>query len=283
MTMRRDGLRFPLLFGALAIAVGVVGRLAVDHDTPMVAGGTTGMLVWILAPAVLAVAFRRLDPETRHGRFFRLTRRTGIAAAVVAALAAAAFGVVMALGLAVGGLSFTLASVSPKTLLPTAASIAVFAFLEECAWRGYLLPSLLSRARYPVVIGVAALIWFAWHLPYLDRLNAAYTTEPVITLAPRLLAGMLALQFLYTELFLRSRSVWPAFALHATTNLLAQIAFLAGLALVGPWAWLFSPSADGVFIITVSAGVALLLYRRRVTGNGSFPVREQSVSSAART
>ena len=55
--------------------------------------------------------------------------------------------------------------------IATAASIALFAFLEESAWRGYLLPSLLGRARYPVVVGVAGLIWFAWHLPYLDQLE----------------------------------------------------------------------------------------------------------------
>ena len=206
--MSRDSLFFPLLFGVLAVGVGFVGRVIVDRGSS-IAGGTLGMLVWILAPPGLAVLFRRLDPETRDVLFFALTRRTAIIASVVAALAAAALGLVIALGLAFGGLSFTSASVSLKTLVPAAASIAVFAFLDESAWRGYLLPSLLPRTRYPVVIGVAALIWFVWHLPYLDRLNAAYTTESVISVAPRLLPGVLAPQFFYTELFLRCPSVWP--------------------------------------------------------------------------
>jgi membrane protease YdiL (CAAX protease family) len=265
MKTLRDTLVMPLLFGGLAVGAGVGARLLVDSGQPVAAGGTSGMLAWILAPAVLALLFRRLDPETRQGHFFRLTVRTIGIAGALAVLVAVAVGSVIAVGLAVGGLSFRSVPVSAATLSATVASVALFAFLEEAAWRGYLLPSLLSRARYLVVVSVASLVWFAWHLPYLDRLNAALTAESVTTLAPRLLLGVIALQFLYTEVFLRFRSVWLAVTLHATTNVVAQVALLAGLKLAGPLPWLFSPSADGALLITVSGGVALWLRRRRMS------------------
>lgn len=264
MKARRDTLLLPLLFGGLAVALGPVARLLLDRGSPVTPGGTPGMLVWILAPAVLALVFRRLDPQTRGTHLFGVTGRTALVAALAAALAAAAMGLVIAVGLALGGLSFTPVSLPPATFIAAAVSTTLFAFLEESAWRGYLLPSLLGRARYPVVVAVSGLIWFAWHLPYLDQLNAALTSESVTTLAPRLFIGVLALQFLYAELFLRCRSVWPAFALHATTNLVAQLALLAGLKLTGSLAWLLSPSADGVLVIVLAAGIASWMYRRRV-------------------
>ena len=268
MKRPRDTLFLPVLFGALAVALGPVARLLLDRGRPMTPGGTPGMLVWILAPAVLALVFRRLDPQTRGTHLFRVTGQTTMVALTVAALAAAAMGLAIAVGLATGGLSFAPASLPLTTFIAAAASVVLFAFLEESAWRGYLLPSLLGRARYPVVVVVAGLIWFAWHLPYLDQLTRALTNESVTTLAPRLFIGVLALQFLYSELFLRCRSVWPAFALHATTNLVVQLAFLAGLKLAGSQAWLLSPSADGVLVITLAAGVALWMYRRRAAGTG---------------
>ena len=252
----------PLLFGALAVAAGFVGRYLIDPGQPVNPSGTTGMLLWILAPALLAFVFRRWDPKTRNGGYFALRGR-GAVIALVSLLAALVVGTVIATGLVSGGLVLAPKALTLAQLLPLVLSIALFALLEESGWRGYLLPSLLARARYPVVLLLGALIWFCWHLPYLDLLTAAYSSESLTTLAPRLLLGLLAMQFLYTELFLRWPSVWPAFALHASVNISAQLALAGGLTLSGPYAWLLSPSADGALVIAISAGLGGYLYRKR--------------------
>jgi len=270
MKTKRYTLFMPLLFGGLVIAIGFFARKFVDHALPIAASGTHGMLVWILAPPLLALLFKRLDSETHDRHFFTLRRDTAIFALAVSSIAGTVGIGVIAVGWAIGSLIFVSAPVSASALVLAGASIALFALLEESAWRGYLLPSLLPRARYPIAVAVAALIWFAWHLPYLDRLSAGYTKESLATLSLRLLFGVVTMQFLFTELFLRYRSVWPAFALHATMNLVVQLAIMAGLSLNGPRAWLLSPSADGALVIAVSGGVGFWLHRRREFRNGRF-------------
>ncbi|MCV2368637.1 CPBP family intramembrane glutamic endopeptidase [Roseateles oligotrophus] len=261
-------LLLPLLFGGLAIGAGLLGRLVIDQGQVIGPNGSSGMLLWILAPALLALIFKRLDPRTRKSSYFSWRGRSRSAAAVAVA-AVAAVGLVIALGLAMGGLVLQPKSLALARLIPTALGIALFAFLEESGWRGYLMPSLLARAHYPLVLLLGALIWFSWHLPYLDLLTSAYSSESLWTLAPRLMLGVLAMQWLYMELFLRWPSIWPAFALHASMNISAQLALAGGLALSGPQAWLFSPSADGGLIIATSACLGGWLYQARTLRTGA--------------
>ena len=260
----RRGLVFPLAFSALVVAVGIVGRLLVDAGRPMSPDGTPGKLLWVLAPPLLALIFRRLDPATRGKRFFRLDRAIVGFSARAAGLTAVAVVAVVGVGLALGATRFSWAGVVPTSLITMVASVALFAFFEESAWRGYLLPSLLDRVSYPVVIAISSVTWWAWHLPYLDQLSAVYTTESLSTLAPRLLLGVVAMQVLYTEVFLRCRSVWPAFAIHATFNVVANGAFLAGLSLQGSLGWALAPAADSVLMILATAAAGAWLYRVRV-------------------
>ncbi|MCV2360077.1 CPBP family intramembrane metalloprotease [Paucibacter sp. TC2R-5] len=269
--MNRSGAKqqlplLPLLFGALAIGAGLLGRMVFDQGQVIAPSGTTGMLLWILSPALLGFVFRRRDAATRRpaqGGYFAWHERSARAAAVAALAAVLAVGLVIAIGLAWGSLVLRPKPLAMAQLLPSALGIALFAFLEESGWRGYLLPSLLARTSYLRVLLLGALIWFAWHLPYLDLLTAAYSSESLWTLAPRLLLGVLAMQWLYIELFLRWPSIWPAFALHASMNISAQLALAGGLALSGPQAWLFSPSADGLLVMALCTAIGGGLYRAR--------------------
>ena len=265
--MRRDSLLTPLVFAALVLAAGAASRLLIDADRPASAEGTPGKLVWILAPALLAVVFRRLDPATRSEHLFAFTRVGVRFALSVAAAGGAAVCALIVLGLLTGSATWVPVPAAASNLASTAAGLAVFAFLEESAWRGYLLPALLARASVPLAVAVAAITWFGWHLPYLDQLAAAYTDEALATLAPRLLLGVAAMQWLYTELFLRCRSVWPAFALHATMNLVAMLALACGLRLIGARTWLFSPSADGVIVVALCCAAGFWLSVRRCRGS----------------
>jgi membrane protease YdiL (CAAX protease family) len=267
--LTRDGILTPIVFSVLVCSLGWVGRLVIDPAVPPSPSGTPGKLLWILAPALLALLFRRLDPAVRGARLFAFKRRALVMAAKVAGFTVLAVSTAVAIGFAAGALTFGSFTASASTLASTAVSIVLFAFLEESAWRGYLLPALLARTNYAVMITIASLTWWAWHLPYLDQLTAVFTSEAPTTVAPRLLLGVVAMQILYSEVFLLCRSVWPAVAMHATFNLVANLTFLLGVTLAGPRPWLLSPSADSVLMIIVTAAIGVWLYRRRMAAEAS--------------
>lgn len=257
-----DSLVRPSSFAVLVLTVACVARAGesaagLPPDQPL------GQLAWILAPAVLGVAFRATDPLLRGERPFRVR---GVGGPVILAVLGA-FCVVAAvtgLGLATGGLRAPTVSVDPAPVLALAAAAVVPSALEEVGWRGYLAPALLARTGYWRTVALAALVWFAWHLPFLDRLTL-YTDEPMITLVPRLAVGVLALQVLFTEVWLATRSVWVAAALHGAFNVAAGGAFGAGLALAGR-GWIVSPSADGPVLMALAAAAGLWLRRKRTRG-----------------
>jgi len=146
-------------------------------------------------------------------------------------------------------------------LLPvTFAAVA-----EEFGWRGYLTPRLdaagLSRLTNHATVG---LVWGAWHLPYLTELWA-HTGESAWTVGPRLIVGSVVLAVLYGEIRLATGSVWPAVVMHAVGNSvgLALLDSERVLARNDPQMWLVGPGADGVVTITLSAIVAVAVYRHR--------------------
>jgi membrane protease YdiL (CAAX protease family) len=245
-----------ILFALLSLGCGWFGRLIVDGaPSQLPAEGTPGQLIWILSPALLALLMRRLDPHTRMHRPFRLERPALRLALHVAVLAALAVLSVIGIGLLGGALELgPVPQISPAMLAAAGLPILLFAWLEESAWRGYLLPALQARCGPKTTWAVGSVVWFGWHLPYLDALTR-YTPEPLATLAPRIALGLMVMQALYTALWRRQASVWPAFALHGTINLVAQSAIASGVTLsASALSWWASPSADGGLVI----GVCLL-------------------------
>jgi membrane protease YdiL (CAAX protease family) len=261
--LRSDSLLLPLAFSFLVIAAAILGRFVLDLGVAPSPNGTSGKLLWILAPLLLAWLARRLDPVTRHAALFRLDRTVWHCVALVSISTIVALLAMLYAGVYFQMTNFLLRPFPFQTYAFSFASICMFALIEESAWRGYLLPALLARVSYPVALAFGAAICFCWHLPYLDQLAAVYTDETLYTLAPRVFIGLLAMQWLCAELFLRSRSVWPAVALHATFNVFASLAFISGLRLVDDGAWLLSPSVDGAGVIAMMAGCAYGLCLRR--------------------
>ena len=96
---------------------------------------------------------------------------------------------------------------------------------EELGWRGFLLPRLLSATtpfRATLIVGA---IWALWHWPvqfavlpiFLPNLPFWYATACFTV-------SVIAISFVYTWLWIRTNSVWPAALLHAMSNA-AQAAF----------------------------------------------------------
>lgn len=258
-------LAWPLSFAVLILAAAFAARAA-ETALGLPADQPLGQLAWILAPALLGLAWSRLDPARRGQRLFRLDAGVLLATAMAAVGAVLVVAAVTGLGLAAGGLAFPKgAALAPAVFATVAVSALLSSTLEEVGWRGYLLPALLSRTGYWATIALAAAVWFVWHLPFIDRLTL-YTDEAPATLLVRLAVGVLALQLLFTEVFLATRSVWVAAALHAAFNVTAGAVFASGAMLTGAAGWIVSPSADGLVLMALASAAALGMRRRRLAG-----------------
>jgi membrane protease YdiL (CAAX protease family) len=93
-----------------------------------------------------------------------------------------------------------------------------FVLAEEIAWRGYLLPQLLSvgRTRAMVLVG---LIQAAWHMPLIFLSSAVYDIDGnMLIVLPLFFGSFLANSFFVGYLRIYTGSVWPATLSHSVHN-----------------------------------------------------------------
>lgn len=92
---------------------------------------------------------------------------------------------------------------------------------EEWGWRGFALPELLERHRPVAATLVLGTLWAAWHLPLLaaqdDLSHGLGGVELSVVLAATVI-NIIGLAFLYTYLYLRTRSTLLAVLLHGSFN-----------------------------------------------------------------
>ena len=96
------------------------------------------------------------------------------------------------------------------------------AFGEELGWRGFLLPKMISGGvRSPYL--VSGLVWASWHLP-LIAFGDFYQTDNALLMTLVYGVGIVAMSFVFSELRVRSGSVWVAAIVHAAHNFFFQFA-----------------------------------------------------------
>ena len=97
------------------------------------------------------------------------------------------------------------------------------AFGEELGWRGFLLPKMISGGvKRPYL--VSGLVWASWHLP-LIAFGGFYQADNALLMALVYGLGIIAMSFVFSELRVRSGSVWIAAIVHAAHNFFFQFAF----------------------------------------------------------
>lgn len=140
---------------------------------------------------------------------------------------------------------------------------------EEIGWRGYLVPALRARYGLGTTVIASGLIWATWHIPvvlFADYHSAAPKAFAIACFTVMVVAtGGIA-----AWLRLRSGSVWPAIALHATHNAFVQ--------------WLLDPMTDtrgsgawyagefGVALAVTSLIVAAVLFGKFRLGDAESAV-----------
>jgi membrane protease YdiL (CAAX protease family) len=254
---------------------GVAGFCALVTAVAWVApalGGTPaspgpGFVLWATAPLVVALLVRALsrdwaDLGLRPG-FRRNLRWYGVSALGLPA--------VMAVALALGGVTgvATVTEFDLGTYLATVAVAVpvflVFALFEEIGWRGYLAPKLAALEVNPcIAAALVAVVWTAWHIPYLRELTWISADSDLLAFIPRYTLLLFAFSLLQGELRALTATFWPAVLLHGMGNAVGH-PLAESVTVASGMEWLGSVST-GLYVVVLAgiAGTALWVVRRRV-------------------
>jgi len=81
---------------------------------------------------------------------------------------------------------------------------------EELGWRSYLVQK-LAPFGWHIAFIVTGVVWFFWHL---ENVIGAYSNLGKLII----LGGIILLSYVFGWLYLRAKSVWPCFIIHALNN-----------------------------------------------------------------
>ncbi|WP_083922684.1 CPBP family intramembrane glutamic endopeptidase [Microbulbifer variabilis] len=236
--------------------------------------------LWIVAlmciPGALSIVLRLILKSGYEDVSFRIGKGCYYVYAV-----AIPFLLVLLTGLVSAALDirqFSLVSLEQLILLsPVLLSVLVLgligAFGEELGWRGFLLPKLIGGGvKNPYL--VSGLVWASWHLP-LIAYGGFYQTDYTLLMALIYSLGVIAMSFVFSELRMRSGSVWVAAIAHAAHNFFFQFAAPV-LLLTEPGSrsqlWDMVASDTGL-CIAVFYAIAYLVFRHTVRRSRAFERR----------
>lgn len=221
--MRNKTVRNLSIFSIVVLMSGWVGHL-LDSGLPAQQGEETpGMGLWLILPLLTTVVLRAFAGDGWKGIWLR-PNFTGnfrwyfISFIIFPVITA----VILAMGDMFGWIDFS--NFRPDDYFAVFAASLLPNFIknifEEFVWRGYLTSKLVGlkvkdKWLYLIVGGV----WGAWHVPYyLFFLPEAHITAilPVDRWVFALLsiAAMTAWTVMFVEIYLVTKSIWPAVILH---------------------------------------------------------------------
>ncbi|MDF2257419.1 CPBP family intramembrane glutamic endopeptidase [Streptantibioticus ferralitis] len=285
----RAGLKTYFLYLVVLTALSDAGAIATGKELPW-------LLMEMWSPGAAAIITRAVRREGFSDVSFQLRSRGTLRMATLGALYPVAVAVV---AYSVGWMTHLARLVAPANVLgvhfpagmPAAAQVTLSVILvpllgglvnivpvlgEELGWRGYMLTRLID-AEVPRPVLVGGLIWGLWHMPVIfGGVYLAKGGGQVAVVALLFLLSILTQNHLMAWLRLRTGSIWPSVAYHATWNAIIQGAL--DPATSGSHAWLFL-GEQGVVLLAVNlAGVRLILSGRRgavqihgLTSSNGFP------------
>jgi hypothetical protein len=274
-----------LIFALVTVGIGWVG-VALDEATNAPHTNSTGMGLWLIVPALTAIALYLLHRD-RGGtlgltlRFPHRTRWFTLATLIYPAATAA----IVLVGIAAGIVTFHAAASPGKpaflvAFLAALAPMTVKNTIEEFIFRGYGTRTAVALGlrgiRPHLLVGV---VWALWHLPFyayfLTRADLRATTSlPLLLFLPVFIAGVLATAVVFGELRVQTGSIWPGVVLHTIGGATVNTLLLDGhLRLDGHGDALFTPAPNSVAFIAIFALVAVLLvgHRSRTQPVGGNP------------
>lgn len=114
-----------------------------------------------------------------------------------------------------------------REMLPVALAVLAFGLFgalgEELGWRGFLLPKMIAGG-VPHPYLASGIVWAAWHLPLIAFGGFYHQASDTLLVALAYATSIIAMNFVISELRVRSGSVWVAALLHASHNFFFQLA-----------------------------------------------------------
>jgi hypothetical protein len=263
------------IFVTVVLGIGFVGRsFDLLARTPRGEDGL-GILLWLVVPTPTALVLRGFggDGWKDFGirpNFRNNARWYAIAFLVYPVLTTAILSAGAALGpVHFSDLSFVM-SVTQSFLIGFGPQLLKNVF-EETAWRGYLAPRVYALG-FRGMDGhlLVCLVWGIWHIPYylyfLERSAlAAFTTLPPVAFAVVAIIVMVVWAIVYGELYLLTRSIWPAVLMHTVEDAFVTQLIVGRHVVIDAGAtWLVSPVYGIMGVAAFLAfGVGLHAYRVR--------------------
>jgi uncharacterized protein len=240
------------------VALFIVLVLTIAGISSVFAGPGIGLIVWGTSPCLVAVFLRAVThdwSDTGMRPALRMNRTWY-------AISGGAYPLIMGIMLAVG-VGLSVVSVSGFALgrylqivLPAFMVFVVFAFLEEYGWRGYLVPKLAAMGVSDFLAdGIVAVVWAAWHIPFLRSLPWIVVSEDLGAFLPRFFLGMVGFSLAANEIRRISGSIWPVVLLHGSSNAFGHVMVANYLTIAPGQMYLGSIGSDGLIM---SGGFALL-------------------------
>jgi membrane protease YdiL (CAAX protease family) len=273
------------IFIIVVLASGWIGH-AVDVQTGSTGVETPGLAVWLLIPLPFSLLLRAfagdgwkdfgLKPNFRGNlRWYAFALLVYPVMTALTLLAGKGLGLITFPGFSFEALGVILPVFAGGLLFNTIKNI-----FEEGAWRGYLAPKVYSLGLNDFVGHIiVGLIWGAWHLPYyLFFLSGDYlhkfTTLDLALYIPLVMVVYIAWAIVFGEVWMRTRSIWPALLMHAVEDAMLLQLFEGNLIQIVPGTdWLISPM-NGLLMVLffLALGIGLVQTRKRVTSVSRNPV-----------
>jgi membrane protease YdiL (CAAX protease family) len=258
-----------IIFTVLVLGLGWLGKW-LDIQTQSPAGQGPGAMIWIVSPLLIAFLLRGfagdgwkdlgIKPNFKGNGLWYLISMLVYPVCII---------LIVLLGRAVGSISFSeLSEEALATMIQGTITMLIMQMIknlfEELAFRGYLAPKMYTLKMNTFVShGLVGLIWGLWHLPYF-RYITPYTTESLVTLAPRLVLGAIAASMVYGEIRLKTNSVWPAWLMHTVGATVVTVFMLySGMTFSKGTEWLFHPVFEGSLTIVFFIAVGTILHQFR--------------------
>lgn len=281
-----------LIFTIIVLAIGWIGwGLDLQVGTPDPAEGL-GILLWIVTPLLLSFLLRAVAGDGWKDFGFKPNVKGNLHWYITALLVYPVTTVlVLLVGHASGAITFPNPSLSVLVIILQGFALAFLRdiiknFFEEVAWRGYLAPKVYSLGLNNFLGHfIVGLIWGAWHIPYylyfLDRavLQEFTTVNNMALFIPLAILVAIAWAFVYGELYLLTKSVWPAVLMHTVEDALLFTLILGRHIQIRPGTdWLISPMNGLIsLVLFLAIGVGLRQYRLQ---NSQLPEESPQVVPA---
>jgi membrane protease YdiL (CAAX protease family) len=261
-----------LIFTAVALLCGWAGLL-LNHALDIPHEDSPGMLLWLIAPLITVLCLRAFAGDGWRDAGFKPLLKGNVKWYVISLLVFPVLTLTCVFtGYALGWI--TLNGFDVSVFLHAFAIALIPNFFknipEEFVWRGYLTPKLASLNLGDFSLyALVGLIWGVWHVPYyiyfLDsEVMSDFTSLHLGLFIPLSVLITIAWSVVFVELWLLSKSIWPAVLMHMVEDAFVNPLVLDGSFQIAEGMDLLIHPVVGIFSIVLYSTIGLLLRRHRL-------------------